>query len=250
MATETKDRILDVAERLFADRGFPATSLRDITAAAGVNLASVNYHFGGKEALLAAVLERRFVPINQRRLELLDEIEAAAGAARPPLEDVLRAFLSPPFHKQQEWGESGRTFLRLVGRIHAETNDEHRATYLRHFEEVRRRFTLAVQRALPHLDASDVHWRMMFTIGSMAFAMAEGLTPRAGGPPPRDPDEILDTLLRFAAAGLAAPVSASASAPVSAPAPAASSAPAPAAVAAAAGVAVTARPYGEKGRLS
>ena len=205
MATETKDRILDVAERLFADRGFPATSLRDITAEAGVNLASVNYHFGTKESLLAAVLERRFLPINQRRLELLNRIEAEAGDGRPKAEDVLRAFLSPPFHKLQEWGTSGRTFLRLVGRIHAETNDEHRATYLRHFEEVRRRFTLALQHALPHLDAADVDWRMMFLIGSMAFAMAEGLMPRPGGPPPRNPDGLLDALLCFAAAGVAAP---------------------------------------------
>lgn len=205
MASETKDRILDVAERLFADRGYPATSLRDITAEAGVNLASVNYHFGGKESLLAALLERRFAPTNRRRLELLDALEAEAGDGRPRVEDVLRAFLAPPFEKQQEWGEGGRTFLRLVGRLHAETNDEHRATYLRHFEEIRRRFTAALHRALPHLDAADVHWRMMFLIGSMALAMAEGLTPRAGGPPPRDPDEVLDALLCFAAGGVAAP---------------------------------------------
>ena len=205
MASETKDRILDVAERLFADRGYPATSLRDITAEAGVNLASVNYHFGAKESLLAALLERRFAPVNRRRLELLDALEGQVGAGRPGVEDVLRAFLAPPFEKQQEWGEGGRTFLRLVGRLHAETNDEHRATYLRHFEEVRRRFTGALHRALPHLDAADVHWRMMFLIGSMAFAMAEGLTPRAGGPPPRDPDEVLDALLCFAAGGVAAP---------------------------------------------
>ncbi|MCE2515677.1 MAG: TetR family transcriptional regulator [Acidobacteria bacterium] len=205
MASETKDRILDVAERLFADRGYPATSLRDITAEAAVNLASVNYHFGAKESLLAALLERRFAPLNRRRLELLDEIEVEVGAGRPAVEEVLRAFLAPPFEMQQKWGASGRTFLRLVGRLHAETNDEHRATYLRHFEEVRRRFTSALHRALPHLEATDVHWRMMFLMGSMAFAMVEGLTPRPGGPPPRDPDEVLDALLCFAAAGVAAP---------------------------------------------
>ena len=82
MAIDTKERILDVAERLFADRGFPATPLRDITSEAGVNVASVNYHFGSKEALLAAVLERRLHPVNARRLELLDAIESAAGNGR------------------------------------------------------------------------------------------------------------------------------------------------------------------------
>ena len=59
MAGHTKDRILDVAETLFADNGFAATSLRDITHEAGVNIAAVNYHFGSKDALLGAVFERR-----------------------------------------------------------------------------------------------------------------------------------------------------------------------------------------------
>ena len=54
----TKSRILDAAERLFLEHGFEATSLRQLTAAAGVNLAAVNYHFGSKEELFQAVLTR------------------------------------------------------------------------------------------------------------------------------------------------------------------------------------------------
>ena len=133
MAIDTRDRILDVAERMFGERGFPATSLRDITTEAGVNVASVNYHFGSKEALLAEVLERRLKPINERRLELLDAVEAQAGDGPPELEAVVRAFLSPPFHSQRVWGEKGPGFLRLVGRIHSETNEEFRATFVKQF---------------------------------------------------------------------------------------------------------------------
>ena len=48
----TKDKLMDAAERLFARRGFHGASLRDITAAAGVDLAFVNYHFGSKKGLL------------------------------------------------------------------------------------------------------------------------------------------------------------------------------------------------------
>ena len=207
MTADTKEQILDVAERLFADRGFHATALRDITGEAGVNLASVNYHFGSKEALLAAVLERRLSPINARRLELLDAIEAAAGNGAPNAEDVIRAFLSPPFQKRREWGAGGDNFLRLVGRIHSETNEQFRATFFQQFNEVFRRFGQALQRALPHLDASDVGWRMLFLVGSMAFTMAWGNSFASIGPgSTKDAEDVLESLIQYAAAGMASPV--------------------------------------------
>ena len=207
MATDTKERILNVAELLFADRGFPATSLRDITSEASVNIASVNYHFGSKEALLAAVLERRLRPINARRLELLDAIESAAGTGAPNTEEVIRAFLSPPFQKRQEWGEGGDNFRRLMGRILSETNEEFRATF-RQFDEVFRRFAQALQRALPHLDATDIGWRMLFLMGSMAFTMAWGNSFASMNPDStRDPQDVLESLIQYAAAGMASPVS-------------------------------------------
>ena len=206
MAADTKERILNVAERLFADRGFPATSLRDLTSEASVNIASVNYHFGSKEALLAAVLERRLGPINARRLELLDTIESAAGNAAPHAEDVIRAFLSTPFQKRQEWGEGGDNFLRLMGRIYGETNQEFRATF-RQFDGVFRRFGQALQRALPHLDATDVGWRMLFLMGSMAFTMTWGNTFASMNPDSAtDPEDVLESLIQYAVAGMAAPV--------------------------------------------
>ena len=207
MASDTKERILNVAERLFADRGFPATSLRDLTSEAGVNIASVNYHFGSKDALLAAVLERRLRPVNARRLELLDAIESAAANGVPNVEDVIRAFLSPPFHKRQEWGAGGDHFLRLLGRIHSETNEEFRATFFQQFQGVFRRFRQALQRALPHLDATDIGWRMLFLVGSMAFTMAWGdsfasISPGSN----RDPEDVLESLIQYTTAGMASPV--------------------------------------------
>src|SRR5579859_4078456 len=93
----TKDRILDAAERLFAHKGIEATSLRTITAEAGVNLAAVNYHFQSKEALMHAVIARRLDPINQRRLAMLDAYEAEAAGAPVPLNQLLEAMLRPIF---------------------------------------------------------------------------------------------------------------------------------------------------------
>src|SRR5215472_3794191 len=91
----TKTKILNTAERLFAHHGVEATSLRAITAEAGVNLAAVNYHFQSKEALLHAVIARRLDPINQRRLAMLDACEGAAGDGPLPPAQVLDALLRP-----------------------------------------------------------------------------------------------------------------------------------------------------------
>ena len=75
----TRESILDTAEALFAQQGHDGTSMRQITGAAGVNLASVNYHFGSKESLVQAVLKRRLEVLNRERLRLLDELESQSG---------------------------------------------------------------------------------------------------------------------------------------------------------------------------
>src|ERR1700676_2745157 len=112
---ETKQRILDSAERLFADRGFEATSLRSIIADAKVNLAAVHYHYHSKDALLDAVILRRVSPVNRERLRMLDDCERIAEGTAPSLESVLEAFLGPPFRLGSD--PSSKTFLRLIGRI-------------------------------------------------------------------------------------------------------------------------------------
>src|SRR6476659_7818141 len=94
-AGATKARILDAAEMLFMEHGFEATSLRAITAAAAVNLAAVNYHFGSKEELFQSVLPRRLDPMNQRRLELLTRFEAEAAPKPLPCDRILSALLIP-----------------------------------------------------------------------------------------------------------------------------------------------------------
>src|SRR5579871_4058626 len=90
VGVDTKTKILDAAEKLFGTKGFDATSLRDITTEAEVNLAAVNYHFQSKDSLIDAVIARRVEPVNQRRLELLE-----AAGPNPTVEQILIAFLQP-----------------------------------------------------------------------------------------------------------------------------------------------------------
>ncbi len=232
MAEETKERILDAAERLFADSGFSATSLRDITGEAGVNLASVNYHFGSKEALLSAILDRRFRPINDRRLAVLDALETAAGEGGPAVEEIVAALVGPPFESLAELEHCGAKFLKLVGQIHSRASEEIRVTFLRQFDRVLARFTAAFQRALPDLDPDEVATRVAFVVGAMAHAMTWGgqipFASRAARPA-GDSARLLESLTRFAAAGMAAPRRDPIADPIPAPAPA--HVPAPAAAA-------------------
>src|SRR5947199_6693744 len=90
---ETRTRILDAAEELFMQHGFEGTSMRLLTAKAGVNLAAVNYHFGSKDALIEAVFHRRLDPMNVARVAELENLEASDAA--PSAETIIRAFITP-----------------------------------------------------------------------------------------------------------------------------------------------------------
>src|SRR5258708_24349804 len=107
---DTKQRILDSAERLFAEYGFAGVSFRAIIGDAKVNLAAIHYHYRSKEALFDAVILRRLEPINRERLALLDAYE------QPTLEQVLEAFLAPAFRVGAD-PDGGPAFLRFMGRV-------------------------------------------------------------------------------------------------------------------------------------
>lgn len=206
MAVKTKDRILDAAEQLFADHGFPATSLRDITNEADVNLAAVNYHFGSKEALLIAVLERTTIPVNRDRLKRLDQLEAAAAGRPIEPEQLVRAFLTPLFEQRSNWAEQSFSWLKLMGRIHTEVDQQLRARLMEQYETALSRFSAALRHSLPHLKQTEMIWRGLFMIGSMSFTLTWGASILASDKRARQtPIEILEELIRFTAAGMAAP---------------------------------------------
>lgn len=163
---ETKDRILDTAERLFAERGFAATSLRSIIAAAKVNLAAVHYHFRTKEGLLEAVLKRRLEPVNRERLAMLEQCEKAAGDAAPCLECVLHALIGPPLRLAGD--PAYAAFVKLMGRV---VTDGDAGLIRRHFGDVMARFLQAFHRAVPELSPDELLWRGYFAIAILAHTL-------------------------------------------------------------------------------
>lgn len=202
----TKSQILDAAERLFGEHGFGGTSMRKLTAAAGVNLAAVNYHFRSKEGLLDALFARRLDPMNRERLTMLDEVLASAGDQPPKLADVLRALVWPPLRLWHDRETDGARFIRLLGRIHSEPGPEVRNLLNRYFDQVEHRFTDAIARCLPGSDPTDRIWGAIFTIGAMAHSVctAEQLAPRYPELSTHDPEGLCRRLVAYTTAGLMA----------------------------------------------
>ena len=205
----TKERILDAAEELFAERGFDGASLRAITSAADVNLAAVNYHFRTKNDLIHEVFARRLAPINARRLAMLDACENEAGKGVISLERVVRAFVEPLL-RPEGIAPAGRLPLQtLLGRMYAEPGRNVRRIFLGEMEEVARRFRAAFRRALPKVPPTEIFWRLLFTIGAMAHTLAASwiIEMLSGGLcDTSDADGKIERLVVFAVAGLESPL--------------------------------------------
>jgi AcrR family transcriptional regulator len=208
----TKERILDAAEALFMAHGYEATSLRAITAAAEVNLAAVNYHFGSKEVLFEAVLTRRLDPMNQRRVALLGQLEDAAAPAPVASERILSALLVPALELARDPERGGGNFLRLLGRAYADPAPFIRRFLAAQYAEMIGRFKTAFGRALPHLPARELSWRLHFLMGALSYTLAgtdalkliAEIAPGDGG---ASSDELLlARLAPFLLAGLTAPL--------------------------------------------
>jgi AcrR family transcriptional regulator len=198
--TDTKQRILDTAERLFGEHGYDATSLRQIIAEAGVNLAAIHYHFGSKQELLDELILRKAGPVNEQRIALLEALVAQAGPGPLAVEKVLEAFMGP----MSSVADQNPQFVRVMGRLHAEGLLP--TVIGRHFQPVIVRFRAAMQRALPELPEREFLWRLHFMIGAMAHTMcgAPDFTGVAGDR--GDFRSRIDRLVAFLSGGFQAPV--------------------------------------------
>lgn len=206
----TKARILDAAEALFMEHGFEATSLRLLTAAAGVNLAAVNYHFGSKEDLFQAVLTRRLDPMNHARVTLLASFEEAAAPTPLACERILAALFIPALELARDPARGGSNFLRLLGRAYADPAPFIRQFLSAQYAQMIARFKDAFARALPQLPRKELSWRLHFIMGALSYTLAgtDALKIIAElNPVETDNDEILlRRLAPFLLAGLTAPL--------------------------------------------
>jgi len=169
---DTRERILDAAERLFMAHGYEGTSMRQITGEAGVNLAAVNYHFGSKESLMQEVFRRRQDWLNEERMRALDALEAeAAGQALKP-SAIVDAFFGTLLRMAGDENRGGMTFLRLLGRTLTEPSEFIRAFLAHEYQAVMDRYKEALFKALPEVPKAEIVWRFHFMLGATSYAIA------------------------------------------------------------------------------
>lgn len=173
----TKSRILDSAEVLFIAGGYDSLSMRQITSAAGVNLAAVNYHFGSKDALIQAVLARKLDPLNVQRLQMLENFEQQLGDALT-CEHVLAAMFLPAVRLFRAETAQSANFLQFLGRAYTEPSPVVRDFINTHYIQTLGRFFGAFQRTLPGLERHDLGFRLNFAMGALSGILAGGNTQR------------------------------------------------------------------------
>jgi len=198
----TKDRILHAAEELFAQQGFGATSLRQVTSRADVNIAAVNYHFGSKDNLVHELFRRRMDDMSAARLSALRHaVETAPGQ----LEPILAAFVEPALAMAQD-RHGGGAFIRVIARTYAESNDNLRKFLSDQYGHVLRDFAKAIAACVPALGKEELYWRLDFLSGALTYAMADfGLIKRpAGVSEAIHRQRAAKALIRFASAGFEA----------------------------------------------
>ena len=201
----TKAAVFGAAERLFALHGFQNVSVRDITAAAGVNLASVNYHFGSKDALLFEIFRRRTAELNRERAKMLHEANGRHGG-KPPVREVLAAYFAPPLR----WGSPDnerRISVQFIIRARSEGTADMREVLQNDVSHLAR-FADALVAARPDLPKEDVYWRLHFALGMVhnnRFAEFDRLHHLSGGiTREADVEALLRRMLDFAEAGFMA----------------------------------------------
>jgi AcrR family transcriptional regulator len=163
-ADGTAARILDAAERLFAEHGIEAASVRAITQSAGVNIAAVHYHFGSKQDLVRALVERRVAEMHEARLPWLDKAEERAEVTT---RDVAEAWVRPL--AQLALDPDRRTYLAFLVVLNSGGPDL-RSLSAEVFRPQYVRFATLLARALPDVD-EPVRW--------FRFSMAADATIRS-----------------------------------------------------------------------
>lgn len=197
MTSPKVDALLDAAEAEFASAGIESGSLRKIMRQAGADPGAIHYHFGSREALATAVLERILVPLNARRLALLDE---AVASGQPLVSQLVEAVIRPDVEAAHALNAQSPGRARLIGAIYTRPSDFVAATVAAHFAPVADAFRPHIEAVLPQLPFGDVAWRIRWCV----FGTVGALLTDESAPFERTADDLIHELARTLTAALTA----------------------------------------------
>lgn len=205
-APETKTKILDAAELLFLERGFHGASIRDISKEAGQQIALTYYHFGSKEDLFRAVVDRRAGDNAGGMLRALKELKRDPERAQKP-DELFRAFLQPIVDRALRGGEGWHNYIRLLAHVANQPQDASYVTpFNQNYDSIIKAYTDHLRSIEPELNDTDVYWAFYFFQAAVSHVLTEsGMVDRQSGGLccSGDLDTIVDKLARVFGAGLA-----------------------------------------------
>lgn len=178
---DTQERLLDAAEAVFAGGDIASTSLRSIMRSANVNPAAVHYHYGSKDQLVAAVFQRLLEPIQQRRIELLEELENDSRSTE--VEALVDALIRPDFEVALDVNHRNAGSARIVGLLYSRPPSYAIPQLEASFGRVARRYIGPLQAAIPHLGREEISWRIRWVVfavlGSILSDVGQDLDARS-----------------------------------------------------------------------
>lgn len=161
-ADSVRHRLLDAAEKLFCEKGFEGTSVRDLTSSANCNVAAVNYYFGGKDKLYLEMFRRQMQAIVELQTQT---IEMHLAGPNPNLEDFIRAVVTPPLLAAYEKQTRGQV-MRLMVREVLSKSDSGEKICDDFRTQMMDKMVAALMRLIPELDLQQA---------KLAFASIESL---------------------------------------------------------------------------
>lgn len=207
MSQDTAKRIMDAAIELFAEHGFQETSLRDITGLAEVNLASVNYHYGSRKALVHAVAEHYLTPLCTDLENRINERLVDDSPVQPEelFEMLAKAVIRASGHRHQ----GVVLFMRLMGFAYLESKSDLRPYIVEQYGHTFKRYMRLLHSAVPQLSEEEFFWRAHLMLGATILPLSSHMTltevERSSFSTDSSVEVILHRLVPFLVAGLMAP---------------------------------------------
>lgn len=167
---QTKDRILDSAEKLFARHGYHGTSIRDIASDADYQFALIGYHFGSKLELVDKVLARRSAVLNTERLAFLERARVASDGVPIPVRTLIEGYVGVIVRRASRNDQGWRNYTQLVGMLGS--GAEWSELTDKHFNAVAREYLGELQRSLPEVPSESLYQAFFFLVGTMVTVCA------------------------------------------------------------------------------